>query len=144
MILIPLHRCCTTLYCCTQHAQDMAIAYNSSGNLNSCGTSTSPAIKWIAYLNETKKTVEYIPSTLTAAILSNGIRVNASLQTNFTVPVWAGACGWGAVVTDKSKWGMFTKLIQPICPVLASFLVICLFSRNASDPTPLARKQQRM
>lgn len=85
-----------------QDAAKTKIAYNDSHNLNSCGTSTALAAKWQAFLNETKLDLTYHSESLKMEILSNGVRVNATVSTAFATPIWAGFCAWNEVVSNRS------------------------------------------
>lgn len=90
----------------------VAIPYNDSHNLRSCGTDQQRAVKWIAFLNETEKMVEYVDKSLKTDILADGVRVNASVFTHFRLPVWAGACAWTDVVNNRSLWGRVENLLE--------------------------------
>jgi hypothetical protein len=54
----------------------------------------------------------YRGDSLSTEIKPQGVRVNATIETSFSTPIWAGFCAWTDVVSNRSEWYLLQGLID--------------------------------
>ena len=97
----------------------------NSDSLDSCGdftNSTAPEVQWMVMLGQTQKTVTYVPESVSFLIVNDGVNVSLQTVTNFTTPVWAGACAGGIVIANPNEYPQIKWAINNASTTLTSSL----------------------
>lgn len=93
------------------HGAEATAVPDRSANLTTCVVP-----KWEAYGSKTKKTVQFINSSLHADIISDGVVLSADTRVNFSTPAYFGGCAWRQFVPaynkDPAKFPAVAKAIN--------------------------------